>query len=86
MQAEVRPQIVVDAGDFPPFLQSPINCGAFAMVAGLVIVPVVSFLTPRPDQKIIDFAFSGYSRTVTVTQREALGESKENAYFLMRNA
>ena len=64
---------------FPPFLQSPINCGAFAMVAGLVIVPVVSFLTPRPDQQIIDYAFSGYSRTVTVTQREALGDSGENA-------
>ena len=62
---------------FPPFLQSPINCGAFAMVAGLIIVPVVSFLTPRPDQRIIDFAFSGYNRPVTVTQREALGESEE---------
>ncbi len=62
---------------FPPFLQSPINCGAFAMVAGLIIVPVVSFLTPRPNQRIIDFAFSGYNRTVTVTQREALGKSEE---------
>ena len=62
---------------FPPFLQSPINCGAFAMVAGLIIVPVVSFLTPRPDQRIIDFAFSGYNRTVIVTQREALGKSEE---------
>ncbi len=64
---------------FPPFLQSPINCGAFAMVAGLIIVPVVSFLTPRPDQQIIDYAFSGYSRTVTVTQREALGDAEEKA-------
>ena len=62
---------------FPPFLQSPINCGAFAMVAGLIIVPVVSFLTPRPDQRIIDFAFSGYNRPVTVPQREALGKSEE---------
>ena len=60
---------------FPAWLQSPINCGAFAMVAGLVIVPLVSFLTPRPDQKTIDFAFAGYNRTVTVTQREALGDS-----------
>ena len=62
---------------FPVWLQSPINCGAFAMVAGLVIVPVVSFLTPRPDQKTIDFAFSGYNRTVTVMQREALGDAEE---------
>ncbi|MCL1826094.1 MAG: sodium:solute symporter [Betaproteobacteria bacterium] len=28
---------------------SPINAGALAMLAGLVIVPVVSWLTPRPD-------------------------------------
>ena len=64
---------------FPALLQSPINCGAFAMLAGLVIVPAVSFLTPRLDSKIIDFAFSGYSRTVTVTQREALGNEENNA-------
>ena len=30
---------------FPTLLQSPINCGAFAMVAGLIIVPVVSLFT-----------------------------------------
>lgn len=29
---------------FPTLLQSSINCGAFAMLAGLVIVPVVSLL------------------------------------------
>lgn len=28
---------------------SPINAGALAMLAGLVIVPLVSWLTPRPD-------------------------------------
>ena len=59
---------------FPPFLQSPINCGAFAMLAGLVIVPVVSFVTPAPDKKTVDFAFAGYSRKVTVEAREALGD------------
>ncbi len=30
---------------FPALLQSPINCGAFAMVAGLVLVPLVSLVT-----------------------------------------
>jgi SSS family solute:Na+ symporter len=60
-------------GAFPAWLQSPINCGAFAMLAGLVIVPVISLFTPKPDQRIIDDAFSGYERKVTVTARESLG-------------
>ena len=31
---------------FPAPLRSPINAGAFCMLAGLVLVPVVSLLTP----------------------------------------
>ncbi|MCL2075874.1 MAG: sodium:solute symporter [Betaproteobacteria bacterium] len=33
----------------PDAMASPINAGALAMLAGLAIVPVVSWLTPRPD-------------------------------------
>ena len=62
---------------FPGWLQSPINCGAFAMLAGLVIVPIVSFLTPAPDKAAVDFAFAGYDRRVTVQAREALGDEKQ---------
>jgi SSS family solute:Na+ symporter len=58
---------------FPTLLQSPINAGAFCMLAGLVIVPVVSLLTPKPDKKLVDDAFACYETKVTVTQREALG-------------
>ncbi len=61
---------------FPAWLQSPINCGAFAMLAGLIIVPVVSLLTPAPDKAAVDFAFAGYSRKVTVAAKEALGDEK----------
>ena len=64
-------------GAFPAFLQSPINCGAFAMLAGLVIVPVVSLVTPKPDKKLVDFAFEGYNRKVVVTARDALGGKRE---------
>ena len=62
---------------FPAVLQSPINCGAFAMLAGLVIVPVVSLFTPKPDKKLVDFAFAGYDKKVVVTARDSLGDSKE---------
>ena len=59
---------------FPLLLQSPINAGAFCMLAGLVIVPVVSAFTPKPDQKLVDDAFGSYSKKVTVVQREALAD------------
>ena len=62
---------------FPAWLQSPINCGAFAMIAGLVIVPVVSLITPKPDQKLVDYAFSAYERKVVVTVRDSLGDNEK---------
>ena len=65
-------------GAFPAILQSPINCGAFAMLAGLVIVPVVSLFTPKPDRKLVDFAFEAYERKVVVTVRDSLGDSDSN--------
>jgi len=44
--------------NFPVALQSPINCGAFAMVLGLIVVPVVSLITKSPDKKKVDQIFS----------------------------
>ena len=51
---------------FPVILQSPINCGAFAMLAGLIIVPVVSLFTKTPDDDFLDATFSCYDRETTV--------------------
>lgn len=45
---------------FPTLLQSPINSGALAMLAGLVIVPVVSLFTKKPEAALVDDAFSAY--------------------------
>jgi len=45
---------------FPTVLQSPINCGAFAMMAGLVIVPVVSLITPKLKKEKVDEVFKCY--------------------------
>lgn len=58
----------------PTVLQSPINCGAFAMIAGMVIVPVVSLFTKAPDKKFVDEAFECYEETVNVHKKECLGE------------
>ena len=57
-------------------LQSPINAGAFCMLVGLIIVPVVSLVTKAPDKKLVENAFSCYERKVTVRQSEALGDSE----------
>ena len=58
---------------FPEILQSPINCGAFAMLAGLVLVPVVSMLTKKPDAELVEDAFACYHVTVQAEQKITLG-------------
>jgi len=54
------------------FIASPINAGAIAMVAGLVIVPVVSLITPKMDEKDIAEIFSCYKEKVTIKRTESL--------------
>ncbi|MBE5946566.1 MAG: sodium:solute symporter [Lachnospiraceae bacterium] len=61
-------------GSFPTILQSPINCGAVVMMAGLVIVPIVSLITPKPDKELVDNAFACYEKTTEVAQKTALGK------------
>lgn len=58
---------------FPAVLRSPINCGAFAMLMGLVLVPVVSMLTKKPDAKLVEEAFACYNVTVRAEQKITLG-------------
>ena len=57
---------------FPVLLQSPINCGAFAMIAGLIIVPVVSLITPKPKKELVDDAFACYEKKVEAAQKNSL--------------
>lgn len=62
---------------FPLMLQSPINCGAFAMLSGLIIVPVISLLTKKPDDTLVNDCFACYDRKVLVSAKESLGEEVE---------
>ncbi|MBO4926177.1 MAG: sodium:solute symporter [Clostridia bacterium] len=57
-------------------LASPINAGAFCMIAGLVIVPLVSLISKAPDKQLVEDAFSCYSQKVLVKQTEALGDGE----------
>lgn len=59
---------------FPTILQSPINCGVIAMLGGLIIVPIVSFITKKPEKSETDEMFSCYNRDVVVKSKESLGK------------
>lgn len=61
---------------FPAILQSPINCGAFAMLAGLIIVPIVSLITKKPDGKFIDGVFSCYLKKKEVMVTDSIGDEE----------
>ena len=59
---------------FPALLQSPINAGVFCMLAGLVIVPVVSLLSKQPKKEYVEKVFSCYREKVVVYATDAIGE------------
>ena len=58
----------------PEIMRSPINCGVIAMLLGLVIVPVVSLFTPKPEKELVESTFACYDKTTVVAQKTALGK------------
>ena len=62
--------------NFLGVLNNPIYAGAFCMLIGLVIIPVISLLSPKPDRALVANAFSCYEKKVTVRQTEALGDEQ----------
>lgn len=65
---------MLSRASFPTILQSPVNCGAVAMIGGLIIVPLVSLFTKAPDKELVEDTFSCYQRDVTVKSKANLGE------------
>ncbi len=55
-------------------IASPINAGAVTMVAGLIIVPLVSFVTPKMNKRFVDDIFTCYDSTVVVHKKHSLEE------------
>ena len=54
---------------FINYIASPINAGALAMIAGLIVVPVVSVITKKPDEAIVDEIFNCLDEKVMVEQK-----------------
>lgn len=57
---------------FFKFIASPINAGAVAMLAGLIVVPVVSFVTPKMNKEKVDQIFECYNETVVISKKHSL--------------
>lgn len=59
------------------FIASPINAGVIAMVAGLIVVPVVSLITPKLSGDKVNEIFECYEEKVTVEQKLVLTDEEE---------
>ena len=59
---------------FFKFIASPINAGAIAMVAGMIIVPIVSVVTPKMEKKQVDEIFECLDETVVVSKKRSIEE------------
>ena len=55
-----------------PFIASPINAGAIAMVAGLIVVPIVSLITPKMKKEEVDKIFACYDEEVKTSKKRSL--------------
>lgn len=62
---------------FVPIFKSPINCGAVAMLGGLILVPLVSLVTPKLSEELQNKIFSCYDEKVQVTKKVVLVEDEE---------
>lgn len=62
---------------FLSYIASPINAGAIAMVLGLVVVPVVSWLTPKMEEKEVNNIFECLEEQVVVDKKIALPKEKK---------
>ena len=59
------------------YIKSPINAGAIVMLVSLVLVPLVSFVTPKMDSSKTDEMFACLEEYVEVPASEALASKME---------
>ncbi|MCR5102261.1 MAG: sodium:solute symporter [Butyrivibrio sp.] len=69
---------IVARSSFPAIMQSPINLGAITMIAGIILVPVISIFTPKPDKELVEDSFACYNKKSLVAQKTALSDEEED--------
>ena len=62
---------------FLNYLGSPINAGAVAMIAGMIIVPIVSVLSPKMKKETIEDIFVCLDEKVMVEKKVALPKEEK---------
>ena len=62
------------ANMFFKFIASPINAGAIAMVAGLIVVPIVSLVTPKMKKETVEGIFECFEEKVLVSKKKSIEE------------
>ncbi len=61
---------------FLKYIASPINAGAIAMIAGLIVVPIVSLFTPKMNKEKVENLFVCYEEKVVITKKHSLEAKK----------
>ena len=56
---------------------TPTMAGAISMIVSLIVVPLVSFVTPKLPQDFVEEAFSCYDAEVMVAHRMALSQDED---------
>lgn len=69
---------IISLSIFKGQFASPINSGAFVMVLGLVLVPLVSIFTKKPAKDKMDKLFEVFDENVTVKRKTALSVNEED--------
>ncbi len=64
----------IQGGFFGFMFTNSLYSGVFAMVGGLILVPVISLLTPKLAKQDTDEMFACYDREVKVNTKESLGK------------
>ncbi len=67
--------VITFSGEVMSYLfASSIRSGVVSMVGGLILVPIVSLITPKMKKADVDAKFSCYDKEVTVTVKEKLSK------------
>ncbi len=59
------------------YFKSPINAGMLAMIAGIVITPLITLIAPAKDTERTEQIFSCYNKKVTVSSKKSINEDAD---------
>ena len=75
IQLLVSLKVIVLPGEVLGFIfKTSLHSGVFAMLGGLVLVPIISLLTQKTKPRDVDNKFAGYETKITVSAKRALEE------------